>query len=119
MEIVSDRMTSHIKSIDLNQNINSAAKKIYTNQIGSLLVTEEDKYIGIITKTDLMVKVLINNLDGSTTLVSEVMSQPLITIEATEPLVNALKLLDEKHIRHLAVTRNDEIIGILSTKDLR
>ncbi|MZG31137.1 MAG: CBS domain-containing protein [Nitrospinae bacterium] len=119
MKIVGDRMRSSIQSIDLNQNINSAAKKIYDNQIGSLLVTEEDKYIGIITKADLMVKVLIKNLDGSTTRVAEIMSKPLITIDVSEPLENAHKLFDEKSIRHLAVSQNDEIIGILSKKDLR
>ncbi|MZH02122.1 MAG: CBS domain-containing protein [Nitrospinae bacterium] len=119
MATVGDRMTSSVLSIDQDESINNAATKIYDNQIGSLLVTQNENFIGIITKTDLMVKVLIKNLDGNSTRVSEVMSQPLITIDADEPLDSAKKIFNEKPIRHLAVTRNDEVVGVLSTKDLR
>ena len=119
MQTVGDHMTSSVLSIDLDESINNAASKIYDNQIGSLLVTQNEKFIGIITKTDLMVKVLIKNLDGNSTRVSEVMSQPLITINIDDPLDTAKKLFNEKPIRHMAVTRNDEVVGVLSTKDLR
>jgi CBS domain-containing protein len=119
METAGDHMSSPVLTIDQNENINNAAKKIYANQIGSLLVTQDKKFIGIITKTDLMVKVLIKNLDGNSTRVSEVMSQPLISIDVDEPLESAKKLFNEKPIRHLPVTRNNEVVGILSTKDLR
>jgi len=119
METVGERMTSSIKSIDQNESINNAAKKIYDNQIGSLLVTQDKKFIGIITKTDLMLKVLIKNLDGDSTRVSEVMSQPIISIDADEPLDSAKKLFNEKPIRHLAVTRNGEVVGVFSIKNLR
>ncbi len=118
METVGDRMTSSIKSIDQDESINNAAKKIYAHQIGSLLVTQDKKFIGIITKTDLMIKVLIKNLDGDSTRVSEVMSQPLISIDVDEPLDSAKKLFNEKPIRHLPVTRNNQVVGILSTKNL-
>ncbi|MZH13686.1 MAG: CBS domain-containing protein [Nitrospinae bacterium] len=46
------------------------------------------------------------------------MSQPLITIESGESLETAKKLLREKSIRHLTFTRNSEVVGILSIKDL-
>jgi CBS domain-containing protein len=46
------------------------------------------------------------------------MSQPIISIDASETLDSARKLLREKSIRHLAVTRDKEIVGILSIKNL-
>jgi|TARA_B110001454_G_scaffold110081_1_gene103383 CBS domain-containing protein len=46
------------------------------------------------------------------------MSQPLISIDASETLDSARKLLREKSIRHLAVTRDNKIVGIVSIKDL-
>ncbi len=119
METVADRMTNAISSIAQDENIKNAAEKIYANEIGSLLVTDNKNYIGIITKTDLMIRVLIKNLDTKSTRVSEVMSQPLITIESGESLESAIELLREKSIRHLAVIRDKKIIGILSTKDLQ
>ena len=71
MDTVGNHMTSSVMSIDQDESINNAASKIYDNQIGSLLVTQNEKFIGIITKTDLMVKVLIKNLDGNSTRVSD------------------------------------------------
>ena len=119
METVGDRMISPVLSIEQDESIVNAAKIIYASEIGSLLVTRDENFIGIITKTDLMLKVLMKNLDGDSTQVSEIASPTLITIDADEPLNSAKTLMHEKSIRHLPVTRNNEIVGILSTKDLR
>ena len=111
-------MTSPVISIEQDKTVKDAAEKIYGQKIGSLLVTQNENYIGIITKTDLMIRVLIKNLDSETVKVSEVMSQPLFTIDSAETLDSARIMLREKSVRHLAVTRNAEIVGILSIKDL-
>jgi len=118
MKTAGNSMTSRVLSIDQNESISMAAEKIYANQVGSLLVTHNNNFIGIITKPDLMLKVLIKNLNSESTRVAEIMSQPLISIDVDEPIESAKKLLDEKSIRHLTVTRNNEVVGILSTKDL-
>jgi CBS domain-containing protein len=119
VETVADRMTSPVLTIERDENVKTAAKKIYANEIGSLLVTHNQSFIGIITKTDLMIKVLAENLDAKSTLVAEVMSQPLISIAADESLDSAIEILREKSIRHLAVNQNNQIVGIISIKDLR
>ncbi len=80
METVNDRMTNPVLSIEQDESVNKAANKIYDNAIGSLLVTHDKNFIGIITKTDLMIKVLIKNLNGDSTRVSKVMSQPLMSM---------------------------------------
>lgn len=119
METINDRMTAPVLSIDHEKNIKSAAEIIYGNQIGSLLVTRDENFVGIITKTDLMIRVLIEDLDSEVTRVADVMSKTLITIDVDETLDSAKKLLDEKSIRHLTVTQDDEVVGVLSVKDLR
>ena len=118
METINDRMTHPVLSIEQDKTVKNAAEIIYSNKIGSLLVTENGNYIGIITKTDLMTRVLIKNLDAKTIKVSEVMSSPLYTIDSGESLATAREMLSEKSVRHLTVTCNDEIVGILSIKDL-
>ncbi|HIE80139.1 MAG TPA: CBS domain-containing protein [Nitrospinaceae bacterium] len=118
METVGDRMTSPVLSIEQDESVKNAAEKIYANGIGSLLATSNENFIGIITKTDLMVRILIKNLDAESTQVAEVMSQPLISIDASETLDSARKLLREKSIRHLAVTRDNKIVGIVFIKAL-
>jgi len=119
VETVGNRMISPVLSIEQDESIKNAAQKIYANEVGSLLVTRDEKFVGIITKTDLMLKVLMKNLDGDLTRVSEIMSQTLITIDIGETLDFAKNLMHEKSIRHLAVTRDNEIVGVLSRKSLR
>ena len=111
-------MTSPVLTIEHDENIQNAAKKIYANEIGSLLVTQNQIIIGIVTKTDLMIKVLAKNLDAESTLVAEVMTLPLISIDAEEPLDTARKLMRKESIRHLAVSRENQIVGVLSVKDI-
>jgi CBS domain-containing protein len=118
METINDRMTHPVLSIEQDKTVKDAAEIIYANRIGSLLVTENGNYIGIITKTDLMTRVLLKDIDAKMIKVSEVMSSPLYTIDSGESLETAREMLREKSVRHLTVTRNDEVAGILSIKDL-
>ena len=118
MKTVGNCMISPVLSIEQDENVKNTAEKIYANGIGSLLATSNENFIGIITKTDLMTRVLIKNLSAESIRVAEVMLQPIISIDASETLDSARKLLREKSIRHLAVTRDKEIVGILSIKNL-
>ncbi|MEK9629829.1 MAG: CBS domain-containing protein [Nitrospinota bacterium] len=118
MDTISTRMTSPVLSIDQEKSVKNAAEIIYAKKIGSLLVKENGNFVGIITKTDLMKRVLIKDLDAKTVKVSEVMSHPLFTIDAGESIDAAKKMLKEKSIRHLTVTQNNQVVGIISIKDL-
>ena len=111
-------MTSPVLSIDQEKSVKNAAEIIYAKKVGSLLVTDNGKFVGIITKTDLMKRVLMKDLDAKSVKVSEIMSHPLFTIDAGESLEVAKKMLQEKSIRHLTVTQNNQIVGIISIKDL-
>lgn len=95
MKTAGNRITSSILSIPQDGSINNAAEIIYT-EVGSLLVTYNNNFIGVITKIDLILKVLTNNLNSESTRVAEVMSQLLISI--------SLMNLPEKSSRYLTVT---------------
>jgi len=80
MKTAGNRITSSILSIPKDGSISNVAEIIYTNEVGSLLVTYNNNFIGVITKIDLILKVLTNNLNSESTWVSKVMSQLLISI---------------------------------------
>ena len=65
-----------------------------------------------------MTRILIKDLDAKAVKFSEVISSPLYTIDSGESLRAAREMLREKTVRHLTVIRNDEVVGILSIKDL-
>ncbi len=75
-------------------------------------------YVGIITDTDLSRKGVARGLNPSTATVDKCMSKPVITIEAREPMTAAVVLMKHGAVRHLAVTCDGAITGIVSVADI-
>ena len=105
-------------SIGPDASTQEAAKLMESKHIGSLLVKEGETFLGIITETDLTRKILAQGLQDKNPKVSEIMTAPLQTIDCHEPIVDANQLMANKRIRHIAVTENDAVVGMLSVKDL-
>jgi CBS domain-containing protein len=84
--------------------------------IGALVVTEK-KPVGIITERDIM-RVCCPDASCTKTKVEEIMSKPLVTVDADTPIGAAVQLMTRKNIRRLLVTEKDEIIGIVTERDL-
>jgi CBS domain-containing protein len=115
---VADYMSSDVRSIAVNATLKQAGRMLQKFKVGSLLVDDNRRYIGIITDTDLSRKAVARALDPSTTLVKVCMSNPIISIEDSEPITEAVKLMKESGVRHLAITEDRTIIGILSVSDV-
>ena len=88
------------------------------NHIGSLTVEEYGEDNGIVSETDINKKLIAKRIDPEKTLVTEIMTKPILTMDRFLPVEEANKFMYEKKIRHLAVTVEDKIVGILSMKDL-
>ncbi|MFT4579438.1 MAG: CBS domain-containing protein [Nitrospinales bacterium] len=115
---VCDVMSATVVSINPKANINDAINLINANKVGSLFVKEGEEFIGILTKTDLLKKVILKNLDYDTTKIHTIMSEFIVTIDSEANLKEALELMTKNQIRYLGVIVNSEIVGILSIKDV-
>lgn len=112
-------MTTSVISIGPDSTVQETAKFMHEKNIGSLLVKENDEYIGIVTETDLTRKVLGGGLDPKTIKVTAVMTaQPIITLDCHQPLTEANAFMAKKKVRHLPITENGKIVGMISVKDL-
>jgi signal-transduction protein with cAMP-binding, CBS, and nucleotidyltransferase domain len=118
LEEVGDYMTSPVISVDSETSVKEVAQIMLSKHIGSLFVKKGDKFTGIITENDLSRKVVADSLDPATTKVSEIMTAPIHTLDCKEHIEKANQLMAQNKIRHLGVTQKDEIIGILSVRDL-
>lgn len=118
MSKVCDYMGSPVITISPKSYARDAIEKMYKNQVSALLVKEDGKHVGVITKTDWVHMVLSEECDPNTVEVSTIMVSSIITVDKNEPLAKASVLFEEHNIRHLSVTENGEIIGILSVKGL-
>jgi CBS domain-containing protein len=115
---VEDYMSHDVRSIHRAATIKEAGRLLQKYKVGSLLVDDGSRYIGIVTDSDLSRKAVAKGLDPNTTTVLACMSKPVVSIEETETLDEAMNLMKEEKIRHLAVTADRTIIGVLSISDL-
>lgn len=84
--------------------------------IGAVVAVEDNRPMGIITERDILERVIELERDFEKTLVKDVMSKPLITIESSRPLSDALNILRENKIRRLVVTEEDALIGLTTER---
>lgn len=111
-------MNRRVRMIEADTSLIRAAEVMRDEKTGALLVTEQGKPVGVVTETDLVRKGLAEQLDAGRESVRRVMSRPIITIEIDRTAHEASDLMAEKGIRHLAVTEEDRIVGLLSVRDL-
>ena len=118
MSKVSKYMSTQIFSISPDRYAYEAVDQMYENKVSALLVKEGEKYVGIITKTDWMFLVLKGECDPKAIKISTVMTKIANTIEENQTISEVCNIIETKKIRHVPVTRNGEIIGMFSVKDL-
>jgi CBS domain-containing protein len=99
-------------------DVQTAARIMRDRGIGSLFVTNDREIIGILTDTDMMRRVVAAGTDATKTTVEQIMSAPILTIEENKTLLDANDLMAQAHIRHLGVTRDGKLVGMISVRDL-
>jgi len=96
----------------------SVAEKMILNDIGAVIIISQEAPSGIITERDIIRKILIAHKDSDKIHAQEIMSSPLVSIEADKSLTEALKLMRDKKVRRLGVTKKGAIVGILTERRL-
>ena len=111
-------MTRQMVNIEAGASAIEAAKIMKTHKIGSLFVKQKDRIIGIVTEPDIIRKVV--GAEGVLYYipVEDIMSSPVIGIDARRSVTEAADLMEQHGTRHLAVLKGDSIVGILSVRDL-
>lgn len=111
-------MQTTVETIASERTVLEATQTMAEKRIGSLLVLEAGEKVGIVTETDVVRKVLADDLPARSTNVRAVMNAPLIQIDINDTARDASRLMAEKRIRHLAVTEDNKVVGLLSLRDL-
>ncbi|MFZ5861922.1 MAG: CBS domain-containing protein [Nitrospirota bacterium] len=111
-------MARELKTIDRNASVRDAARLMREKRVGSLLVQAEGDFVGIISETDVVRRGVAEGLDIDHEPVQRVMSSPLITLDIKKSAVEANALMSERAIRHLVITEEGKIVGVLSVRDL-
>jgi signal-transduction protein with cAMP-binding, CBS, and nucleotidyltransferase domain len=105
-------------TVQRDTDAQTAARVMRDKGIGSLFVTNGREIIGILTDTDMMRRVVAAGLEATKTTVEQIMSAPIVTIEEGKTLLDANDLMARSHLRHLGVTRDGKLVGVISVRDL-
>ncbi|MEM1544231.1 MAG: CBS domain-containing protein [Candidatus Bathyarchaeia archaeon] len=116
--LVESVMRSPPVTVLFSDSISSVIEKMITNNIGAVIVMSGGNPIGIITEKDIIEKIARIGRDPTKTRAEEIMSSPLISIEADKTIKDALILMRDKKIRRLGVTRKGKLVGIVTERRL-
>lgn len=95
------------------------ALQVMTNaKVGAVLVTENHKIVGIFTERDYLQKGELAGNTAKSTLVKDVMTKDMYTVKMETTVEQCMALMDEHHFRHLPVVEKDQLVGIISIRDV-
>jgi len=114
---VSDIMTRHVISVGPETTLAAIAKVMIDNDIGCVLVMEENKPIGIITERDI-VKAVSQKQNPLKVKAKDIMSSPLITITPDATISEASRKMAKHKIERLPVMLGNKLVGIITTRDI-
>lgn len=114
---VNQIMSKNVVTVEKSTSLQESAQNMRKSKVGCVIVTDDNKPLGIVTERDFVTKVAAEGRPLFTE-ISEVMSSPLITIDPEATIWDASEMMKEKGIHKLPVRENEQIIGIVTTTDI-
>lgn len=116
--IVKEAMKTNLAIIDPELTVLDAAKLMKKRKIGNVLVVQKKLLIGILTESDIIKKVVAEAKNPKDVKIKDVMTTPVIIIDSFVSLEEAMKTMGKCNVRRLPVVENNELIGIITQKDI-
>ncbi|MES9991474.1 MAG: CBS domain-containing protein [Candidatus Thiodiazotropha sp.] len=107
-----------VASLDSATDIQTAAAYMTEREIGSLVVTENEKVIGLFTERDLLTRVVGAGKDANALKLGDVCTRNLISVSSDSSCAHAIKLMRRNRCRRLLVYRNDNLKGVVNMPDV-
>ena len=104
--------------VERHQTVGEVARKMADLNVGAILVLEDGQLRGIFSERDLMKRVVVEGLDPGKTLVGNVMSTNVVTIDESARTDEAMTKMHDYRCRHLPVLRDRQVVGMVSMRDL-
>ena len=109
---------STVLTVAPNDSVLDAIQKMADNNVGSLVVLDGDKLVGIVTERHYARNVFLKGRSSPNTNVREIMSTRVVCTGPDETVEECMAVMSEKRVRHLPVLKDNKLVGIISIGDL-
>jgi len=107
-----------IHSVHPDTSVTESVRMMHSENIGALLVMEDDHLVGIFTERDALTSVLAAGIDPHSTKISAVMTESPFCVDPSTTIEEAMSIVTHRRIRHLPILHNGKLVGIVSSGDL-
>jgi CBS domain-containing protein len=115
MDVLANR---ELYSVEPHLTAAEVAHRMAELRVGAILVIKNGELKGIFSERDFLVRVVVGGRDAETTIVADVMTSNVASIEETASLEDAMETMRVHNCRHLPVMRSGGVTGFLSMRDL-
>ena len=115
---VLDVMSTDVVKAQLLEPVYDAVYRMLTKNVGSIIVTDNGKVVGVVTKGDVLRRAFLKGVDPKSLPVKKVMSSPPVTTSPSTTLEEASRLMNEKRVSKLPVLENGKLVGIITSTDI-
>jgi len=116
--LVRDIMSKHVRVVRLDSSVKEVVATMNKFDIGSIIVVQGDRPVGIITERDILRRVVEPCLAPEILVARQVMTSPLVTIKETASLDEAAGLMAKKKVKKLPVMNKEKLVGIVTFTDI-
>jgi len=118
VQSILDRKGLQFWAVRPDQSVYEAIEMMANRGVGALLVMSGDEMVGILSERDYARKVTLKGRNSKETMVRDIMSSPVFSVNPHESVQDCMGYMTERRIRHLPVVEEGRVIGVLSIGDL-
>ena len=112
--LVRDAMVPHPTTLEASESAQAAGAQLADPNVRAVLVTDDGRLAGVVTRKTLVREVVATGRDPKTTPLGEIAEPPIFTLEAEMPLDDAFHELEERDLERVPVVEDGRLVGILS-----
>ena len=114
---IEEIMTSDVETCMPESTLQEVASKMREINVGSILICEENRLVGIVTDRDIVIRAIAEQIPSDAA-IAEILSAEVITGTVDLTIEEAAELMAAHKIRRLPLVENDRVVGIVSLGDL-
>ncbi|MBC7958369.1 MAG: CBS domain-containing protein, partial [Vallitaleaceae bacterium] len=113
-----DIMTTSVVSVEKTTSVRDAAMKMAQSDVGSVVVNDKSKLVGIITDRDITIRGVAENSDLGKVTCGDVMSSNVVTATSTTDMEDVISLMSEHQIKRIPIVDQNNVVGMISLRDI-